>query len=374
MPPPDAPAQRHLLHVFSTFGTGGPQVRFATLANRWGPKYRHSIVAMDGDHSCAARLDPGLEVALLPFEAVKGRGLSPGNLWRGRKLLRRLRPDLLLTYNWGAIEWALANRIRPLCRHLHFEDGFGPDEAGGRQLPRRVGMRRLALGGRHMRVVVPSRLLERIALETWKLAPDRLFHIPNGVDCRRFAAAGEASIAGIAADGLVVGSVGALRPEKNFSRLLRAVAAIPPPLRPDVALIGDGSERAALEALAHTLGFDDKVHFAGRVERPEEWLTRFDVYAVSSDTEQMPIGLLEAMAAGLPVVATDVGDVREMVAAANRPFVVQSGDETGYAEALANLLSDGARRRSLGKANRERALAEYDEATMVTAYEQLLDA
>lgn len=369
MPPRDAPAQRHLLHVFSTFGTGGPQVRFATLANRWGRKYRHSIVAMDGDHSCADRLDPAIDLTLLPFDAAKGRGLSLGNLRRARALLRTLRPDLLLTYNWGAVEWGLANRWSPLCRHLHFEDGFGPDEAGGKQLPRRVWMRRLALGGHHTRIVVPSRLLERIATESWRFDPSKLHYVPNGVDCRRFA---KVEDTGTPPDALIVGSVGALRPEKNFARLLRAVAALPAPPS-QVALIGDGPERPALDALARSLGLGDRVHFAGRVERPETWLARFDVYAVSSDTEQMPIGLLEAMAAGLPVVATDVGDVREMLALPNRDFVVPASDEAGFSRALATLLSDSERRRSLGEANRERAFAEYDEARMVSAYEALLE-
>lgn len=371
MPPPDAPAQRHLFHVFSTFGTGGPQVRFAALANRWGRKYRHSIVAMDGDHSCAERLDSGLDVTLLPFDAVKGRGLSLGNLRRARALLRRLRPDLLLTYNWGAVEWALANRINPLSRHLHFEDGFGPDEAGGKQLPRRVWMRRVALSGRHTQIVVPSRLLERIALKTWQFGPDRVRYVPNGVDCRRFSNC-VPSVVGIPPDALLVGTVGALRREKNFARLLHAVAALAS-IRAHVALVGDGPERARLETLARSLGIAERVHFAGRVERPESWLGRFDVYAVSSDTEQMPIGLLEAMAVGLPVVATDVGDVREMLAAENRDFVVPTDDECRFSQALADLLSDPARRDLLGNANRERALAEYDEARMMTAYEHLLD-
>ena len=94
-------------------------------------------------------------------------------------------PDLLLTYNWGAIEWALADRIRPVCPHLHVVDGFGPEEARA-QLPRRVWLRRLALSGRTT-VVVPSQSLRALATAVWGLNPGRVRHIPNGVDAAALA-------------------------------------------------------------------------------------------------------------------------------------------------------------------------------------------
>jgi glycosyltransferase involved in cell wall biosynthesis len=299
--PTDAASRPHLLHVFSTFAVGGPQVRFATLANRFGERYRHTVVAMDGRYDCSSQLDPALDVRLAPLPVSKGGALSLANLRRFRATVRELKPDLLLTYNWGTIEWALAQRLRPFCPHLHFEDGFGPDEADGRQLPRRVWLRRVALSG-GSRVVVPSRLLHRIATEQWRLAPRRLHFIPNGVDTARFASASAADLPGIPADALVIGSVGALRPEKNYARLLRAVASLAG--EPFLVLVGDGSERGALETLARSLGIAERVHFAGRVDAPEALLARFDIFALSSDTEQMPISLIEAMAAGRPVVAT----------------------------------------------------------------------
>ena len=85
----------------------------------------------------------------------------------------------------------------------------------------------------------------------------------------------------------------------------------------------------------------------------------------------MPIGLLEAMAAGLPVVATDVGDVREMLSEENRPLVVAPGDEAAFTSALATLLRDPQRRRMLGQANRTRACTEFDEKRMVETYDRL---
>lgn len=368
MPPPEDP-WRHLLHVFSTFGVGGPQVRFASIANHFGRRYRHTIIAMDGDFSCADRLDPGLDIEMLPLPVRKGAGLSLANLHRFRAVLRRLKPDLLVTYNWGAIEWALANRLRPLCRNLHLEDGFGPDEADGRQFPRRVWMRRLALSGR-TDILLPSHMLHRIAREEWRFAPGRLHYVPNGVDCARFGApAGEVPLA-IPSGAPVVGSVGALRPEKNFARLIQAVAPLP-----DVHLVlaGEGPEHRALEQTAADLRIAERVHFAGRIDRPEDLLHRLDVYVLSSDTEQMPISLIEAMAAGLPVAATDVGDVKEMVAAPNRRFVTPVGDEGALTASLAALLEDAVLRAELGRENRDRARSDYDQGRMFAAYAALFD-
>tara|TARA_B100000614_G_scaffold99671_1_gene89591 strand:- start:337 stop:672 length:336 start_codon:yes stop_codon:yes gene_type:complete len=104
---------------------------------------------------------------------------------------------------------------------------------------------------------------------------------------------------------------------------------------------------------------------------PETILPSFDVFAMSSDTEQMPVGLIEAMAAGRAVVATDVGDIRSMVAEANRPYVVPLGDDAAYGRALEELLRDPALRARLGADNAAKARATYDEATMVATYDRL---
>ena len=347
-----------LLHAFPSFAVGGVQARFATIANHFGRRWRHAIVAMDGDTACRARLDPELDVS---FPAVRIDKADPlGTIRRLRTLLRTLRPARLVTSNWGTIDWAIANRTG-LVPHLHVEDGFGPEERT-RQLPRRVWMRRAFLAGRT--VVVPSLTLRRIATETWRLNPKHLRYVPNGVDLRRF---GPGPAHDWPGEGPVIGTVAALRAEKNVGRLLRAFAlGVPGRL----LIVGDGPQRAQLEALATELGIAGRVRWAGFQSDPAPWLRAMDVFALSSDTEQMPISLLEAMAAALPVAATDVGDVAAMLPPEQAPHIAAPDDEA-LAAAL-RPLADAALRASLGAANRQRAEAEYDQARMLETWAPLL--
>jgi glycosyltransferase involved in cell wall biosynthesis len=357
-----AAAAKSLLHVFSTFATGGAQVRFATLANHFGAAYRHAIIAMDGDTSCSARLDPALDVVFPPLLARKHDTL--GNLRRIRRVLRALRPDVLVTSNWGTMEWAMANRL-PHIRHIHMEDGFGPEEQS-RQLPRRVWLRRLFL--RRSTMMLPSRTLFRIATEIWRLDPRRLRYIPNGIDLARFAAAAPERPDGT----VVIGTVAALRPEKNLARLLRAFRLVADTQQARLVIVGNGAERGALTALAGDLGLADRVDFAGYRADPAPCYGGFDIFALSSDTEQMPLSVLEAMAAGLPIAATDVGDVRAMLAEANAPFITTCED-AALAASLRALLADRAGRRAVGAANRAKAERDYDQQVMFRAWRRLLD-
>lgn len=352
-----------LLHVFSTFAVGGAQMRFATLANHFGGAFRHAIVALDGNVACCSLLDPALDVRFVPVEARKGDTL--GNRRRFRAVLRALRPDALVTANWGCIEWAMAN-TPALVRHIHMEDGFGPEERE-RQLPRRVWTRRLLLRG--ATVMVPSRVLWRLAAEVWRLPRRGLRYIPNAVDLARFAVP-QRDAAAVP----VIGTVAALRPEKNIALLIRVFArmrAAMPGMACRLVIAGDGGERAALERMAAALGVAEAVTFAGHIGDTPSLYAGFDVYALTSDTEQMPLTVLEAMAAGLPVAATDVGDVRAMLAQENGRLVVPVADEAGLAGALAALVGDARLRAGLGAANRLRAEAEYGQEAMFAAWRAL---
>jgi glycosyltransferase involved in cell wall biosynthesis len=365
---------RHLLHIFASFGLGGVPIRISEVINVLPHGFRHTIVALDSCFDARKRVAPHVDVEFRSLALPKY--CLPCSLLQIRNLIREASPDLLLTYNWGTIECAMANRIFGAYDHIHFESGFGSEEADG-QLWRRNLFRRLALAS-VQKLVVPSRTLMTIASDRWRIPASKLLHIPNGVDISRYG--GEAgkredgSLPGTGHYDTIIGTATPLRPEKNVGRLLRAFAALPP--RPDCALLiaGDGAQLAQLRSQALQMKIDDRVHFLGHVEDISAFMRSIDIFALSSDTEQMPNSLLQAMAAGRPVAAVDVGDVRHILAPENRPLVVPRDDEGAFAATLAILLADPRRREGLGRLNQLRVKAHYSFDGMVAAYEALLRA
>jgi glycosyltransferase involved in cell wall biosynthesis len=217
-----------------------------------------------------------------------------------------------------------------------------------------------------------------IAADRWRIPRSKLLHIPNGVDVSRYSGqAGKREdglLAGTGRYETIIGTAAPLRPEKNIGRLLRAFAALE--TRPDCALViaGDGVQLTQLRSLAIELNVGDRAYFLGHVEDVPAFMRSIDIFALSSDTEQMPNSLLQAMAAGRPVAAVDVGDVRHIVAPENRPLVVPRNDEGAFALSLAALISASRRRENLGRLNQQRVKAHYSFDGMVAAYGALLGA
>jgi glycosyltransferase involved in cell wall biosynthesis len=328
-------------------------------------------MALDNNFEAAEGLAGDLDLLLSPMPKQKGGTLH--SVLSSAIALRRLRPDLLVTYNWGAIEWAMANRLLPVSRHIHIEAGFSRHEADS-QIRRRVLFRRWALA-RCALVVVPSHLLEDLAQRVWRLPADRVIYVPNGVDIARFSAPARDIAPGFSRrpNELVIGTVAPLRPEKNVGRLLRVFATLDPSVTARLMIAGDGIERSALQRLASELGIADRVIFTGRVA-PEAVLGEFDIFALSSDTEQMPNALLEAMAASRAVAAVNVGDVKSIVCEENRDFIVARDDGPAFAAAITQLLHNPEKRRALGIKNRERVVASFSQERMFTAYSELFAA
>jgi glycosyltransferase involved in cell wall biosynthesis len=279
--------------------------------------------------------------------------------------------DLVLTYNWGAFDAVMARylfaRGMSLPPLIHHEDGFNQDEAGELKTRRNL-YRRLGLAAAH-RLVVPSARLEAIARKAWAQPPARVVRIANGIGVRRFALPPAQPIPGLDArpGEVVIGTVAGLRPVKNLPRLVRAFAAMTS-REARLVIVGAGPESERIAAEARALGVGDRLLMPGFLADPAAWIGRFDIFALSSDSEQFPISLVEAMAAGLPAVATAVGDVPQMVADDNRPLIVAAEDEAAFAAALDSLVERPDLRRAIGRANREKAAAEYDEAGMIAKY------
>lgn len=358
----------HLLHVFSNFVPTGPEIRTVHLIEAFGRSLRHLILSMDGRTSAADRLPPEVDVRILASPPKAGSFATARRL---RRVLAEEEPDLVLTYNWGAFDMLLAARSAGFRRIIHHEEGFNEDEAESFKR-RRVLARRLVLPGVGC-LIVPSERLRSVATGLWKVPPDRVRLIPNGIRLDRFARRdGHPELRarlGIPAGAVVVGSVGSFRAVKNFTRLLDAVAAAGPEVH--LLLVGDGEERATLEARAAAPDLAGRVHFAGYQKDPAPYYRALDLFALSSDSEQMPVCLLEAMASSLPAVSTDVGDVRAMLPPEQAPFLAPlAGAAT--APALGARIAELARspeiRERLGGANRRRAEASFAFEGMCDAY------
>lgn len=338
----------HFLHVFPSFDPGGMEVRASQVMDLLPAPHRHTVIAMDGRTGCAPRVRRAT-LALLPPPP------RAGFLATGRAMAERiteLRPDLVLTYNWGAIEAVLGCRLAGQRALIHHEEGFGIEESE-RLLRRRAWARRVLLR-RAAAVVVPSNVLREVAMRTWRLPASLARHLPNGVDADRFVPRTRTG------DGPVtIGCVAHFRPEKDVPALVEAFARCARRAQARLVLVGTGPDQARAAAHAEACGVGDRVFFRGAVADTAPEYAAFDIFALSSRTEQMPLVVLEAMAAGLPVVAPAVGDVAAMVDPSNAPFVVPSRDPAALAGALDALIADAALRARIGARNRERCLAEY---------------
>jgi glycosyltransferase involved in cell wall biosynthesis len=353
-----------LLHFFPSFAIGGQQRRLAALVGILGPSFRHRILALDGDTGASVLLDaPEERVQVEPLALDKSKFVSLRNIKRLRRVILGANADLLCTYNFGSIEAAIANRLSRNLPHVHHEDGFGADEAGSRRKKRRAVARRLVLDG--STVVVPSMTLERIAVDEWRLDPERVRRIAVGIDAARFRCA-----APPAAPPVIVGTLGALRREKNIARLIRCFEAAIEGRDAQLLIYGEGPERAALEAQIRSSRSPGRIRLAGATSSPQGALAQFHIFALSSDTEQTPTSLMEAMAAGLPAVATDAGDIRRMVGERQAAFVIAPENEADFSGKLRLLIDDAPLRGRLGALNAARA-TDFGQSAMAEAFRRL---
>jgi glycosyltransferase involved in cell wall biosynthesis len=362
-----------ILHLHSAFDLGGKEARAIRLMAAWGDRARHTIVSGVPDALGARDAIPAgvpYEIAQQPL-ALTGRP-SVARFEAIARFMRRF--DLVLTYNWGAIDGVMARRAfskgaPPL---VHHEDGFNADEAGGLKQQRNV-YRRIALPAASA-LAVPSRTLERIALETWKQPRSRVHRIVNGIPTARYATPEPGSIPAFERrdNEVVIGALAGLRAVKDLPMLVRAVGGLATRVR--LVIVGEGPERETIEAAASRMGMADTLVMPGFLPAPHRYVGLFDVLASSSLSEQFPISVVEAMAAGLPIAATSVGDLPDMVAAENAPYLIPAHNEVFLRDALNTLVREPELRRYIGAANQRRARAEYDETTMIDRYRALYEA
>ncbi len=363
-----------ILHLHSSFNLGGQESRTVRLMNHFGDQAEHTVLsAVPGAFGAADAIDKRIRVSF-PKDAAPSLAGMPG-MGRYRRLAKYMKKfHLVLSYNWGAMDGVMARTLlgqsMGLPPLIHHEDGFNHDEIE-RLKSRRNWFRTIALQ-RSNALVVPSKTLEQIARTAWHQPLEKICRFPNGIDTEHFNRRPQrGSFPGFQKrDGeIVVGTIAGLRTIKNLPRLVRTVAAAGPNVR--LAIAGEGPERGAIMAEAERLGIADRVMMPGFLRDPARYIRLFDIFALSSDSEQYPISLVEAMTSALPAVSTDVGDVRNIVARENLPYIVPRQDEDALADAIRTLAADAGLRASIGEANRFVACSQYDEATMFARYRQL---
>lgn len=367
-------AKPRILHLHSSFDLGGKEARTVQLMNHFGDAAAHTVLVGDTT-AMGARdaIDPSVQVSF-PGDAAPSL-LGKPSIWRYRKIADYMQDfDLILSYNWGSMDGVMTHTLLGAMKGLppliHHEDGFNEDEREKLNW-KRNWFRRLALS-RSYATVVPSRTLADIAGKVWHQPQSKIRHFPNGIPVPNYSKKPlKSAFPGFkrGKGEIVVGTVAGLRAVKNLPLLVRAVAGAGDNIR--LAIAGEGPARAEIEAEAARLGIADRVMMPGFLRDPARFVGLFDIFSLSSDSEQYPISLVEAMAAALPVAATDVGDIRYMVTDGNLPYIVSAGEEAALTLVIADLAQSEALRKNIGNANQAHAAEYYHEETMFTAYANL---
>ena len=303
--------------------------------------------------------------------AIGASLLAPSSVAAVLATVRRLRGDrvdVVHGYQWRpALVGALAGHLAGVPLVVASKRSLTGDDPTARRAWRWIGR------------LVDTILVNAEALHEEAIADGvcaRWAVLRNGIDVARFRqlpATAEAKRAlGLDPARPVVGSVGRLEARKGHDRLLEAVGRLTAAANgtaPQVLLVGDGPLREGLQRQARALGMEPAVHFAGRVEDVRPALAAMDVFVLPSREEGMSNALLEALAAGRPVVATDVGGNGEIVRSGCTGLLVPADDGDALASAVAQLLGDRERATAFGRAGVEQAEASFDASRMVDRLE-----
>jgi glycosyltransferase involved in cell wall biosynthesis len=354
--------RRRVLRVITRLNVGGPATH-VTVADR-GLRERgwETLLVFGTVEPDEAEVDVGaLGLPLQRVPTLK-RAIDPIADLRTAaalaRIIRRYRPDVIHTHlsKAGLLGRALAlatsRAIRVHTFHGTVFGGYFGSTASG------AIVRAERFLGHRTNAVVALSDRQRRELADFRIAPeDRIHVVPLGLPLERFVPARSAearhaarTALGIAPDVVMVVAIGRLVPIKRLDRLVDAVALaapVVPNLR--VYLVGDGSERASLERRVSDAGLADRMVFVGWSSDAPTWYAAADVVALTSDREGTPLALIEAAAAGRPVVATDVGGVSDVVVDGTTGFVVAAGDVTALADRLSRLARDPDLRARMGR-------------------------
>jgi glycosyltransferase involved in cell wall biosynthesis len=359
-----------VIHVVARLNVGGvaPQVVLAVEGLRaigFDAQIVCGLVGPDERDMGYVAEQKGITPVVIP---ELGRAISPFRdmitVWKLWRLFRRERPAVVQTHTAKAgFAGRLAARLAGVPVILHTYHGHVLRGYFGPRKTRLFTMLERLCGRLSTRVItLTARLKDELV--GFGVAPaDRFVIIPLGLELDALAETprkGDAfrQTLGIDAETPLVGAVGRLVPIKHFDLMIDAIARLP---GVHAALVGDGECRADLEAQVQRLGVSDRVHFAGwrHADALPAIYSDFDALVLSSNNEGMPVSIIEAMAAGTPVVATAVGGVPDLITDGERGILVPPDDAQALAGAIAQVLGNPAQAERLAAAARAHALANY---------------
>jgi glycosyltransferase involved in cell wall biosynthesis len=370
--------------VIARLNIGGPAQHAILLAAGLDPtRFVTTLVTGvvgrgEGDFTGLAHAR-GVEPVVIP---ELGRAIRPARdltaLIKLVRLFRALRPDIVHTHTAkaGTLGRLAARFARVPVKihtfHGHVLEGYFPRPVTRAFLEIE---RRLARTTDRLVTVSPRLKTQLLAMGIGR--PEQVEVVPLGLDLERFQRARPASPTlrpslGLADDAPLLGIVGRLVPIKDHVTLFQALARLHTEGRAvHLTIVGDGGERARLEALASSLGLGLRIHFLGWRVDLETILKELDVVICASRNEGTPVALIEAMAAGIPVLSTDVGGVADLVTHGLTGWLVSPGDPDAMAKGIRHLLDDGPLRGRLAAAGRDVALDRHDVARLISRVEAL---
>jgi sugar transferase (PEP-CTERM/EpsH1 system associated) len=347
-----------VVHLVAALNIGGLEMVVLDLVRFADCRFRLHVLCLDDRGALAPRFE-ALGVAV--------ESLDAGNRGRGKTLLRligrlaELRPDVLHTHNPRPhLLGVIAGRAAGVPVVVHTKHGRNYPERR-----RAVLLNRLAAQFTD-RVVPVSADAGQVARQIEHVPAGKVHVIRNGIDLARFLPAPQCN----GSRRLI--HVARLDPIKDQATLLRAVrliASVMPEVRLDI--VGDGSARPALEQLTDSLQLRGHVRFLGFRSDVSECLAQADLFVLSSLKEGISLTLLEAMATGLPIVATDVGGNREVVSHGETGLLVPAQSPELLAAAIQTILGQPELARRMGAAGRQRVEAQFDLRQVVRQYEEM---
>lgn len=367
-----------VLHILHSLQVGGLENGVANLVNNLdADRFEHAICCVTASGPMAERLLRPVEIHVM-HKGSGGDYLLPLKLAR---VIRKIRPDIVHTRNWGTIDGIVAARLAGVRRVVHGEHGReAVDPAGANR--RRLRLRKL-LHPLVSRFVTVSADLRRWLVDNVGVPEEKVVQIINGVDTDRFLPADDKAAAktalGLAPDSFVVGTVGRLDPVKDQKTIIRAFASLVTSKtsktsktnKTALLIAGSGPEESNLRKLVEDLNLADRVCFMGERRDVPELLQAMDVFVLSSIAEGISNTILEAMASGLPVVATNVGGNGELVVHGQSGALFDPEDAPRLAAVLSKYANIPETLDAYGRSARKRAEERFSLSRMTTEYERL---